>query len=90
MIFQATFGSKNFETIKKENSQGMVACLNLSLAQIFLKRHWVIYETWSDNFFHFPSRIKHINVKRKEYNFNFLIGIWHLLFSVVYFIFYNY
>lgn len=45
MIFPATLGSKNFEMIKKENSQGMVACLNLSLAQIFLKRHWVIYET---------------------------------------------
>lgn len=68
----------------------MVASLNVSLAQIFLKRQWVIYETWSENLFHFPSRIKHINVKRKEYNFNFLIGIWHLLFSMVYFIFYNY
>ena len=48
MIFPATLGSKNFEIIKNENSQGMVACLNVSLAQIFLivlKRHWVIYET---------------------------------------------
>lgn len=68
MIFPAALTSKNFEMIKKENSQGMVACLNVSLAQIFLKRHGIIYETWSEHFFHSLSRIKHINVKQKEYN----------------------